>query len=32
MLSLVAFVGAAILATGIAIDSTIAFALAEAGG
>jgi hypothetical protein len=29
MLSLVAFVGAAILATGIAIDSTIAFALAE---
>ncbi len=31
MLSLVSFVGAAILATGIAIDSTIAFALAEAG-
>lgn len=29
MLSLVSFVGAAILATGIAIDSTIAFALAE---
>jgi hypothetical protein len=30
MLSLVAFVGAAIVATGIAIDSTISFALAEA--
>ena len=30
MLSLVAFVGAVIVATGIAIDSTIAFALAEA--
>ena len=29
MLSLVAFVGAAIVATGIAIDSTIAFALAD---
>ncbi len=30
MLSLIAFVGSAIVATGIAIDSTIAFALAEA--
>jgi hypothetical protein len=30
MLSLVAFVGAAIVATGFAIDATIAFALAEA--
>ena len=30
MLSLVAFIGAAIVATGIAIDSTIAFALADA--
>ena len=29
MLSLVSFVGAAVVATGIAIDSTIAFALAE---
>jgi hypothetical protein len=30
MLSLIAFIGAAIVATGIAIDSTIAFALADA--